>query len=333
MISNMLDKHLHKLSLYRPKSIIIFGTIFVVLSSIPLVYILTMLFGAQYTNITFIKSIVTPLLMAPVTIGIIIELSVHLKYFKDELNKEIEKNKKKDAILFEQARFALMGEMLANISHQWKQPLNTISLSVANAKLSSGNNLEKNFDIIESNVNYLASTIDDFMSFFNKKTYTQIRDLKDILKEVKSIINIEIIKNDITLDIEVDCVNNKIELSSSISQVLLNLLNNAKDAFDKDMQDKRIILKFTVKQESLEIICCDSAGGINPEIKNKIFDPYFTTKHKSQGTGIGLYMSKQIVQKIFGGNINFDSESSCFCINLPYSNQCMLKKRNIIDDS
>ncbi|MDD2448246.1 MAG: HAMP domain-containing sensor histidine kinase [Sulfurimonas sp.] len=280
-----------------------------------------------------ILSIVLPMLLTPPVISTFIKLSKHLKHFQEELEIEIKNNKKKDLMLFEQARFALMGEMLANISHQWKQPLNTIGLCVANARLSNEESIERNFDIIEKNVNYLASTIDDFMSFFDKKTYTQIRNLEDILTEVKSIIYMQITSKGISLEIEVNGDERDILLASSISQVLLNLLNNAKDAINDNMKDKKISLKFNVRDANLEIVCCDTGSGIAPEIKDKIFDPYFTTKHKTQGTGIGLYMSKQIVQKIFDAEIYFEIESGCFRINLPYSDRCMLKKRSSIDDS
>lgn len=322
----MLNRFIIKFSKLSPFMIVLSTTIFVLLGSVPSVYFVTKLYGIKYDEIHIVLSVALPMLLTPLVISIFIKLSKHLKFFQDELEKEIEKNKTKDLIIFEQARFVLMGEMLANISHQWKQPLNTIGLSIVNARFSNGESLEKNFDIIEENVNYLASTIDDFMSFFDKKTYTQIRDVQNILKEVRSIIHMEIISKNIDLEIEVESANGEIQLASSISQVLLNLLNNSKDAFDENIKDKKISLKLIAKEDALEIVCSDNGRGIAPQIKDKIFDPYFTTKHKSQGTGIGLYMSKQIVQKIFGGDISFDIKSACFRMSIPYSDKCMLKK-------
>jgi signal transduction histidine kinase len=322
----MLNAFIIRFSKLSPFIIVLLTTVFVLLGSVPLVYFVTKLYGVSYDDMHIVLSVVLPMLLTPPVIVTFIKLSTHLKYFQDELKKEIQSNKKKDLMLFEQARFALMGEMLANISHQWKQPLNTIGLCVANARLSNEESIERNFDIIEKNVNYLASTIDDFMSFFDKKTYTQIRNLEDILTEVKSIIYMQITSKGISLEIEVNGDERDILLASSISQVLLNLLNNAKDAINDNMKDKKISLKFNVRDANLEIVCCDTGSGIAPEIKDKIFDPYFTTKHKTQGTGIGLYMSKQIVQKIFDAEIYFEIESGCFRINLPYSDRCMLKK-------
>ena len=328
MFNNIIDKAILKLSTYTPKRFVAYATIFVLLSSIPLVYLICYLFHVQYTAFLLIISMALPLIITPVVITIIIRLTMHLKYSKEHLDKEIEKNRKKDVILFEQARFALMGEMIANISHQWKQPLNTINLAVLNTRVSELNreNLDKNFDIIEDNVNYLASTIDDFMSFFDKKKHHELRTIPSIIKEVKSIIQAQILSQKIRLNIEVDESYAGVEIASSISQVILNLLNNAKDAFEDKVIDKEINIKLVTTQDGLEILCCDNGMGIKEDIKDKIFNPYFTTKSKTQGTGIGLYMSKQIVQKIFDGNISLNDgkklsqdDKTCFIVKVPYS--------------
>ena len=250
------------------------------------------------------------------------------------LDKAIDENKKKDIMLFEQARFALMGEMIANISHQWKQPLNTIGLAAVDARISKCDetNLENNFDIIEDNINYLATTINDFMSFFDKRTSLEIRNIESIVKEIKSIIETHISNQNIELEINIENSAKDVQVASSISQVLLNILNNSKDAFIEDAIDKQISLIFRVRNSSLEIVCIDNGKGIAAEIEDKIFDPYFSTKNKTQGTGIGLYMSKQIVQKLFSGSIKINSakdlnkectNKTCVYINLPYSDKCI----------
>ena len=157
---------------------------------------------------------------------------------------------KYDDILIKQSRFILMGEMMANISHQWKQPLNTINLVVLSARTSdpSKEELEKYFDIIEKNVNFLASTITDFTSFLEENTCVNPKNIIDIIKEIKNIIDIQMIKNNIKLDIEIDANCKRYLLSSSISQVILNLLNNAKDAFVNNTKEKKIELKFISKK-------------------------------------------------------------------------------------
>jgi len=238
--------------------------------------------------------------------------------------------KNNDNMLIQQSRFILMGEMMANISHQWKQPLNTINLAVLSARTSdySKESLEKYFDIIESNVNHLASTIDDFTLFVDKKTCIEPRDIDAILKEVNSIIGIHLSKQGIKLNIDLQNSSKDIIIASSISQVILNLLNNAKDAFDDTQDNKEINLKFKTLENHLEISCCDNGQGISPEVKPNIFDPYFTTKEKGKGTGIGLYMSKQILSKVFDAKIQVDSQAgkTCFCITIPYSNKCTPKE-------
>ncbi len=337
MKNKFFDKSISRLLAFSPTRITVIATFIVVLFSMPLVYILHIVFGEKFTYFSFFISIILPILLTPPIIFIFIRFTKHLKYFKEHLTREIEESKKKDVMLFEQARFVLMGEMMANISHQWKQPLNTINLAVFTAKTSNPNekDLLKYFDIMEDNVNYLADTIDDFMSFFDKKTHLEIRNLESIVKEVQSIIKVHIANRGIDLEVEVDDKNGDVMIASSISQVVLNVLNNAKDAFDETIKTKKIILKFTTSNEGLIINCCDSGKGIDKDIKDKIFDPYFTTKPKQLGTGIGLYMSKQIVQKVFNGTIDVSANCSiregcqhktCFHIVIPYSKNCIIKK-------
>ena len=342
MISQLMDKGIVKLTACRPIVITILTTIVVIVSSIPLVYLLVVSFGAEYTKLIFLLSVIAPLLMTPPTILIIIKLSRHLLYFREALEYEVQKNKRNDLLLFEQARFALMGEMMANISHQWKQPLNTIGLSIVSLRTSdkTEQEMDRYFDIMEDNIRYLATTINDFMSFFDKKTYLENRDLDSIVKEIKSIIETHILNKNIDIEIIIDDSYGNVEVSSSISQVVLNLLNNAKDSFEEESKRKEIKLQFISNEYGLEIECCDNGTGIAENIKDKIFDPYFSTKDKKQGSGIGLYMSKEIIQKMFHGQINFSSRKysrssiyptdnsgkTCFYIAIPYSSSCVLKK-------
>jgi len=328
LLNTFLDKIISKLSLYSEGLIITYITFFVLLSSVPLVFVTSYLFNITYSFFLFFISVVLPLILTPITISLLLRLTKHLKHFKDELKHEVSKNQEKDILLFEQARFVLMGEMIANISHQWKQPLNTIGLSVVYAKTSDYNvkTIDNSFNIIEENIDYLASTIDDFMSFFDKRTSLELKSLHTIAKEIRSISSATISSKYIKLHIKIDDKNTNVLIASSISQVLLNLINNAKDAFDSEKTDKKIVIKFSIQKDALKISCCDNAGGIDTHIIEKIFDPYFTTKAKSQGTGIGLYMSKQIVQKLFNGDIKVDSkiEKTCFDITIPKSEKCKI---------
>ena len=334
--NQMIDRLVSIISYYSPRTLTVIVTLVVLLLSIVSVYLLTLVFGEEYSGFVFALSCILPLMLTPLIVSLLLRSTKYLKYYKEHLNKEVESCREKDLILFEQARFALMGEMLANISHQWKQPLNTINLAIISSKTSIqiSPTMERYFDIMEDNVNYLANTIDDFMSFFDKKIYSEIRPLEDIIREVQSIIGVHIKNNKILCDIQREYKHGDIHIASSISQVILNLLNNSKDAFVEDARDKKIELKFVVNDSSIEIICCDNGAGVPPEIKERIFDPYFTTKSKTQGTGIGLYMSRQIIQKVFGGEIEVNPKnrqklqgmSTCFYIKLPYSKNCVRKE-------
>jgi len=338
----MISKMIKMLGVYTPLTIILIFTLPVIVSSVLAVYIFSLLFAEEYTRFLFTLSALIPMMLTPPVVYTLLIISKHLRYFKEILEEEIQNSKKKDLILFEQARFVLMGEMMANISHQWKQPLNTIGLAVVAMRTSdqSEDERDKHFEIIEDNINYLATTVDDFMSFFDKKVHNEMRDLNSITKEIKSIIGTPLSSKNIELEIIIDNSYGDIEIASSISQVVLNLLSNAKDAFGDNTTRKEIKLQFTSNEYGLEIECCDNGSGIDEKIKGKIFDPYFSTKAKKQGAGIGLYMSKEIIQKIFDGKIDISSREysrssmhpvdnsgkTCFYVAIPYSGNCVLKE-------
>jgi len=320
----LIDKVIQYISLSSPRKIILLSTLFVVVGSVPMVYMFSYLFGEPYSKFLLYISVLLPLILTPVTISLLIRLTTRLAHVKQYLEEEIQNNKEKDIILFEQARFVLIGEMMANISHQWKQPLNTINLALLNMKFSNLDIDSKNYDIIEDNVNYLASTIDDFISFFDKRTHSEMKSLDAIAREIHSIIDAHISNKKIELKIEIDESFSKIEVASSLSQVVLNLINNAKDAL-ASAEVREINVRFIVKESGLQIACCDTGCGIEEKIQERIFAPYFTTKEKTQGTGIGLYMSKEIIHKFFDGKITFESkrgEGTCFHIMIPLSNKC-----------
>jgi len=315
----------NKESFLSDVKMIVIVTIIAIFITIIFVFVLKKLFLAEYTMSSLLVSIIIPLVLVPPNIILVMNVSTRMKDYKTKLHNEIEKNRQKDLLLFEQARFVLLGEMMANISHQWKQPLNNIGLAIVSTKLTSDEKVrEKNFDIMEENVNYLSNTIDDFMSFFDKKTPTELREIGEILEEVQSIMRAQIESSGIKLIVKIDENLKSIKLISVISQVLLNLLNNAKDAIDNSKDENEIILYLKAINNGFEISCCDNGLGIKKEIQSKIFDPYFTTKEKKQGTGIGLYMSKQIVTQIFDGTIILDdiSKNTCFRIDIPCSKNC-----------
>jgi ABC-type nitrate/sulfonate/bicarbonate transport system substrate-binding protein/signal transduction histidine kinase len=236
-----------------------------------------------------------------------------LKKLNAQLNEkielEIQKNEEKNKILIQQSRMASMGEMLENIAHQWRQPLSTISVAASGMEIKkefstlSDEEFYEAINHIKKSTLYLSNTIDDFRSFFSKnKTPSQLSTNHAIEKVLELMGNtfmqhrINLIKN--VEDIKI------LSLENELIQVLMNILVNAKDALKQTLGDEKyIIIDVYKKENNLIIDIKDSAGGIDEEIIDKIFEPYFTTKHKFNGTGIGLYMSKLLVEKHLRGTI------------------------------
>jgi len=229
-----------------------------------------------------------------------------------KIEEETSKNREKDKQLYEHAKQAQMGEMIGNIAHQWRQPLSLISTVASGQKLKMELGIDskeesvKELDLLNHTAQHLSQTIDIFRDFIKEnKEYKKVI-LQDRIDYAIEIVNttlkskyIELI-NDINYEDKIE-----IELiEGELSQVLINVFNNAKDAFEeKDIEKKWVKLSLENNEENITITIEDNAGGIPSDVIDKIFDPYFTTKHQSQGTGIGLYMSAQIIQQHFNGSI------------------------------
>jgi PAS domain S-box-containing protein len=222
---------------------------------------------------------------------------------------DITKEKEKDSLLLQQSRFAAMGEMIGNIAHQWRQPLSSISALATGTRLRYNNNLIEDTELnevfvkIKDYTQYLSRTIDDFRDFLNQDNTDEVFNLKDIVEKSITLTEATYKKNNIRIEIVYGNDDLLINGSSSqLSQVFLNILNNAKDVLDeKNIAEKIVLLEVRQHEDYAVVAISDNAGGIPDEVVNKIYDPYFTTKHKSQGTGIGLFMSKRIVEQKFDG--------------------------------
>ena len=229
------------------------------------------------------------------------------------------KQKKQEKILIEQqnllqqqSKLAAMGEMIENIAHQWRQPLSVISTIATSMHIQKELGINKNSDDIENlnsinnSVQYLSKTIDDFRDFLRTDKIKSKFELKEALEKSLNLISSKLKTKDIIIikkleELIVEGIENE------IIQVLMNILSNSKDAFEDKKIEKKLIFIDIFKQEDNAIILIkDNAGGINNEIIDRIFEPYFTTKHKSQGTGIGLYMSQEIINNHMNGSL------SCF---------------------
>ncbi len=235
---------------------------------------------------------------------------------------------KKDKLLIEQSKSAQMGEMIGNIAHQWRQPLSIISTAasgiIISKELNSLTNEQENemLHSIVKNTQFLSNTIDIFRDYIKEKKELKEVILQDRLRGAINIIEASLKNNHIELINSIDNIEPiKITMIvGELSQVIINILNNAKDILVQNNIDNKIIKIDLVKKENNVVITIeDNAGGIPEDILPKIFDPYFTTKHQSQGTGLGLHMSKDIVEKHLNGklyaqNIN---DGAIFIIELP----------------
>ena len=229
---------------------------------------------------------------------------------------DITEERKTEKLLFEQSKMASMGEMIGNIAHQWRQPLSMISTIATGCKLNKEFGLLtddmflRNMDMINKNTQYLSRTIDDFKNFIKGDNVMASFDIEDNIDSFLHLV--EGSKKNNSINIIVD-INEKIKLlgyPSELTQCFLNLFNNAKDELIKKNEDDRFLfIKVYKKREKVVIEFKDTAGGISSEIKSKIFEPYFTTKHKSIGTGLGLHMTYNLIVNGMNGVILVDNET------------------------
>ena len=233
-------------------------------------------------------------------------------------NLEIEKQQK-DELLYQQSKMAAMGEMIGNIAHQWRQPLSTISTASTGTKLQKEMNCLSDEDLfsaltsINNSAQYLSKTIDDFRDFFNPSNnkITEF-NIKDTILKTLNLVKAQFVSKEI--EIIQDIQEYKIStIENELIQVLVNILNNARDALDLAENQRRLIfINAYSKDNTLHLEIQDNAQGIPEDIIDRIFEPYFTTKHQSQGTGIGLYMSKEIVEKHLNGKLIVSNKEYVF---------------------
>lgn len=218
--------------------------------------------------------------------------------------------------LVKSERMASMGEMIVNIAHQWRQPLSVISTGVTSMQIQkefdmlSDEKFNETCEMINKNAQHLSKTIDEFKSFAQGEKVLELFDLKDNANSFLQIAhkqleenNIEVVCN-IQEDIKINAYPNE------LTQAYVNILNNTIDALKtKDIKNKYLFLDISKENEKISIQLKDNAGGIPADIIEKIFEPYFTTKHQSQGTGLGLHMVNDLIANVMGGKIEVQNET------------------------
>ncbi len=243
------------------------------------------------------------------------------------IREEIEKSRKQEQMLLQQSRLVAMGEMIGNIAHQWRQPLNVLGLSIQNLEMASEfGELDHDYiitmiDTSMKQVTYMSKTIDDFRNFVNPNSTQTCFDLDEAIKESIRLLKPTLTSSFIKATVHIPEITIKIlGNSSEFKQVIVNLINNAKDAFIENNIAERVMdIRVIDDAERVIIEFEDNAGGIPIEIIGRIFEPYFTTKEEGKGTGIGLYMSYGIIKEKMNGSITAANTSTGvkFTISIP----------------
>ncbi len=234
------------------------------------------------------------------------------KQVKDGLQKNIDIQKQ----LFKSEKMASMGEMIGNIAHQWRQPLSVISTGATGMKMQkefgtlTDKQFNKNCDIINNHAQYLSKTIDDFRDFIKGDRKKAMFNLTDDITSFMHLVEGTIKSHNINIILDLEENININGYQNELIQCLINIFNNAKDVLeDKKIDNKLIFISSVTKGNNVTIKIKDNAGGIPNDILPKIFDPYFTTKHKKQGTGLGLHMTYNLIVDGMNGIIEANNVS------------------------
>src|SRR5574344_1580704 len=237
------------------------------------------------------------------------ELNANLEL---KISQEVSKNRKKDIIMFQQARFASLGEMLNNIAHQWRQPLGSISMIIQSFQTKMRLN-KLSLDFVEQKVadalllaQNMSNTLDDFKNFFSPNKSKNSFFIKDCIENSIELSKYFLNKEGIRVDLVIKKDSKVYSFENELSHVFLNIISNSKDALVSNISKESRVIRVVInsKNDFVFINISDNGVGIPIEIIPKIFEPYYTTKYKSAGTGIGLYMSKQIIERHIKGQIS-----------------------------
>jgi PAS domain S-box-containing protein len=252
------------------------------------------------------------------------------KTLEERVREEVSKNIEKDQLLIQQSKMAAMGDMLGNIAHQWRQPLNALAITVQDVEEAFlfdevDNQYIKNFvDSAMKHISFMSKTIDDFRNFFKPSKSKVKFSIKSAIEDILFIVSAQL-KNK---NIEISLIGEDFEVNGYLNefkQVILNLTNNAKDAIlikkkkEPDFNGNIEIAMAPFSERYKKVTIKDNGGGVPDKIIDRIFEPYFTTKEGNQGTGIGLYMSKTIIEENMRGFLTVENceNGAIFKIMLP----------------
>jgi two-component system, sensor histidine kinase LadS len=233
---------------------------------------------------------------------------------KDKVDIALNEARLKDRLFVQQSRLAAMGEMIEQIAHQWRQPLHTLALinqdMYIKYKLGVCDDLcfEKSHESIDEHLQYLSKTIDDFRNFYKTDKSKSFEDVGNLVLDALRLSDVFLKYAKIKTDFN-SSTSRKVNISKNeMVQVLMNLIKNAHDAIlEQRISDGKIIINVENAGSGVKVSVEDNAGGISPNVMEKIFDIYFTTKDPEHGTGLGLHMSKYIIEESFGGKISVEN--------------------------
>lgn len=308
LLHETIQLRLEVLNLKKKITNSLFNTTMILISFLIIGIVLTTLFFSQII-IASIRDLHNSLE------GIIFQKTKELRQLNNDLQlkikQELKESRQKDHIMYQQARLASIGEMIQNIAHQWRQPLNSLMLIIQSFKLKSDHQ-KLSRDFIDSQTQMalriaknMSNTIENFRNFFQPHSARESFSIQKSIEDSLNILQANLKNSNIKVEVFGDQQIFLFGYENAFTQVILNLINNAKDAILAEEISGGVI-EISIEQltnENIQIKVQDNAGGIKVKEIEKIFEPYFTTKHKSVGTGVGLYMVKQIIEKQLGGKI------------------------------
>lgn len=252
------------------------------------------------------------------------------KTLEQQLESEIEKRKEKEELLLQHTRQAAMGEMISMIAHQWRQPLTTIGLSTDNILLDIAlndvniTNIQESLQNIKNQVMYLSNTIDDFRTFFIPNKEKELVSIHECVKNTLNLIGKNLEQSGITINLALEDKTQLLIYKNELIQVFINIIQNARDVFlqNKNIPTPTITITSYENEQNVTVIIADNGGGIDKKIILRIFEPYFTTKQNLNGTGIGLYMAKTIVEERSCGSIKAQNNNDGAEFMLVFNKEC-----------
>ncbi len=245
------------------------------------------------------------------------------KTLLEKVQEEVDKNREKDHLLILQSRQAAMGEMIGNIAHQWRQPLTAISLLVQDLGecYVYGDFTKDYLDTTIRNalkvIQHMSHTIDDFRNFFSREKEKTAFSVGEVVTRSLSFIESSLRFNNVAVEVDIDDNLLAFGFPNEFSQALINIISNAKQAFrERSITEPLIRIQGGREGKRAVITITDNAGGISEQIIGKIFEPYFTTRQLENGTGLGLYMSKTIIEKNMDGKLTASNVEGGACFRI-----------------